>query len=384
MTTSVTDIFVEDLGELSGRRSVKWQDTGHNMISLATAEMDVLLPEPVQSAVIDCVRRGDSGYAVTDPLEHAYAEFASTTLKRSNVVASRVRSCPNVLQGIQVLLNHFDQGSHPVMVNSPVYGDLWPCVQQHGRAVEDVPLLLSEGHYTLDLPAIEKSFRSGVRSWILCNPHNPVGRAWTTSELRAALELASEYDVLLISNEVHFALSRSHTVAVSALDVHEAGRCRLLVLDSASKSFNLAGLKSAVVVSGPRMEAELDAIPQGSFGRPGILGVAAAEAAFLEGGAWLHNLRRELDRSYDKLHRWVDTFDCAVTLTEAESTYLGWLHVADGDLPRFSEALAVARVRLTPGSLFGGDQYSNYFRVNFGCHPHTLDTALMRMKASLG
>jgi cystathionine beta-lyase len=239
-----------------------------------------------------------------------------------------------------------------------------------------VPLAGTE----LDLAALEAAFAAHPAAYILCNPHNPVGRVHTVDELSELVRLARLYHVPIISDEIHGALVLPGATFTPLLSVPGAAEVALAVV-SASKAFNLAGLKCAAIVSAsPSMARVVDGLAVEVTERTGHLGVLAAVAAFTEGDAWLSSLITTLAARRDQLSSLLATQLPALRWAPPEATYLAWLDASalGRDAEPRDRFLTEARVAVEPGTRFGAAG-SGFIRLNFATSPEILTEAVTRM-----
>jgi len=268
------------------------------------------------------------------------------------------------------------------VINPPVYPPFFTALPESGCRVVEAPLARDGDGYTFDLDALATAFRTGARVHLLCSPHNPIGRVWTEAELRGVAELADRYGVLVLADEIHAPLvlpgSRHVPFATIAGD-------RCVTFTSASKAWNLAGLKCAVAVTGGPDGRELLArLPWEARYRAGLLGVHAAVAAFTEGGPWLDALLAHLDRNRRLLGDLLAERLPEVVHRPPEASYLSWLDLSAyglGDDPA-QVLLERGRVALEPGPHFGR-QGAGFARLNIGTSRSLLTEAVDRMAAAL-
>ena len=239
--------------------------------------------------------------------------------------------------------------------------------------------------YRLDLPALEAAFAAHPAVYLLCNPQNPVGRVHSRDELTALVRLARLYGVTIISDEIHAPLVLPGAQFTPLLSVPGAGQVAVSVV-SASKAFNLAGLKCAAIVTGsPAMAALVERFPPDVRWRTGHLGVLATVAAFTEGDAWLDALLIELDARRAQLDAQLRTRLPELSWVPPEATFLAWLDcraLGEDDAPR-ELFLSRGRVGLEPGTRFGA-RGAGFVRLNFGTSADILDEATTRMTSATG
>jgi cystathionine beta-lyase len=377
---------VPPLDVLRERRSAKWRTFDADVLPLPVAEHDFELAPPVAEALRTAVERSDTGYAVAVPaVGEALARFAAERW-RWDIDPVRVSPVADVGVGAVELLRVLTRPGDRVVISPPVYPPFYRWVPEAGATVVEVPLAATDDGWRLDLAGLERAFaeeRPAVH--LLCSPHNPVGRVHSPDELAALVELARRYDVVLVSDEIHAPLVLPGATFTPLLTVPGAAEVTVALL-SASKAFNLAGLKCAAVVSASaRMAEAVGRLPDDLRWRVGHFGVLATVAAFTEGGEWLDRLVLTLDRRRTQLGTLLAERLPAVRWTPPEATYLAWLDCRSagaGDAPR-TACLERGRVALEPGTNFGspGD---GHLRLNFGTSAEILDEAVARMARALG
>jgi cystathionine beta-lyase len=271
------------------------------------------------------------------------------------------------------------------VLTTPVYNAFFEVVEAAGRRVVEAPL--GEGH-RLDLDSLARAFATategGARAvLLLSNPHNPTGTVHTADELAAVARLADEHGVRVLSDEIHGALVYSTSTFTPYLAV--PGTENGIVVSSASKAWNLAGLKAAVIAPGPDAVADVRRLhPFVTFGAS-HLGVVAHVAAWRDGRQWLARLLDELDANRTLLARLVAERLPGAELTVPEATYLAWLDLRGlglGERPA-TRLVDTARVALSDGPLFGTPG-AGHARVNFATSPEILTEAIDRIARSLG
>jgi cysteine-S-conjugate beta-lyase len=376
---------VPPLDVLRERRSAKWRTFDADVLPLPVAEHDFELAPPVAEALRTAVELSDTGYAMAVPaVGEALAGFAAA---RWGWELDPVRVSPvaDVGVGAVELLRVLTRPGDRVAISPPVYPPFFRWVPEAGATVVEVPLASTDDGWRLDLAGLERAFaeeRPAV--YLLCSPHNPVGRVHSPDELAALVELARRYDVVLVSDEIHAPLVLPGATFTPLLTVPGAADVTIALL-SASKAFNLAGLKCAAVVSASdRMAEAVDRLSLDLRWRVGHFGVLATVAAFTEGGEWLDRLVLTLDRRRAELGTLLAERLPAVRWTPPEATYLAWLDcraAGAGDAPR-NTCLERGRVALEPGTNFGrpGD---GHVRLNLGTSAEILDEAVARMARAL-
>jgi cystathionine beta-lyase len=270
-----------------------------------------------------------------------------------------------------------------VVINPPVYPPFFHLIPEAGGTVVEVPLLDDGSDYSLDLEGIEAAFAAGARAFLLCNPQNPVGLVHSAASLAAVAKLAAKYDVTVVSDEIHSLLTHSTSTFTPFLSVSDAAREHGIAVTSASKAFNLAGVKCAIMVAASdRSLGYLDAMSVEVGWRTSILGLHATVAALTDGDDWLAGTVVALEESKRLLAELLASELPEVGFRAPDATYLAWLDFRKlgwGDDP--SIRALERRVALNPGPDFGTEG-RGFTRLNFACSPEVLTDALRRLAAA--
>jgi cystathionine beta-lyase len=384
MDFGVPELPVEPLEVLRQRRSAKWQTYPADVLPLTVAEMDFALAPPVTQALHEAVERSDTGYAMAVPeLGGALARFAARRWDWDIDPAS-VTAVTDVGVGVVELLRVLIRPGDAVVISPPVYPPFFDWVPEAGGRLLEVPLACGPAGWRLDLAAMETAFATHPAAYVLCNPHNPVGRVHTADELAALVRLARIYRVTIIRNEIHGPLVLPGATFTPLLTVPGAADVAVSVL-SASKAWNLAGLKcAAVVTAAPGMAAVADGFPADIRWRIGHFGVIATIAAFTAGEPWLDQLLATLDHRRALLSDLLRQRLPMLTWHPPEATYLAWLNcTALGPDNQARELfLGHGHVALEPGLRFGAAG-GGYARLNFATGTSILDQATAQMATAV-
>ena len=381
MGERILGVSLDDLRR--DRTSVKWRRYGPDVIPLWIAEMDCAPCPAVVDAVSAAVRRGDTGYAMTDEYAVALASFAEAEWNWGFDPRTTTR-VTDVLTGITHLLGLFTDAGGPVVVSPPVYNAFYEVVEAAGRRIVEAPLD-SAGRLDFDCVAnvfAELGGRGERAVYLLSNPHNPLGTVHSAGELATLAALAAEHSVQVVSDEIHGPLVFSTSTFTPYLTV--PGSARGITVTSASKAWNLAGLKAAVLVPGELAVDELRRLhPFVTFGAS-HLGVIAQTAAYADGREWVHRLVEELGANRRLLDELVSAELPGAVLTVPEATYLAWIDLRPlglGDHPG-PELEKRARVGLSDGPAYGSGG-AGHARLNFATSAEILREAVARIAGCL-
>lgn len=380
LEVAVANPFADlDLERLRRRTSAKWRAYPDDVLPLWVAEMDAVIAPPIAAAVQEALENGDTGY----PSGHAYADamasFASDRWGWSFDPTSTAMVA-DVMSGVRELSRATGSDTSAVVVTPPVYPPFFGVATKLGRTIVEAPL---DAGGRLNQAALEAAFAeatSGGRSavMLLCNPHNPTGTVHTRAELEMVAGLARQYGVRVISDEIHSPLIMPTATFTPYLSV--AGSERDFAVASASKGWNLAGFKAALVVAGPDAVDELTSF--GLYGA-GHIAVIAHTAAFNHARDWLDGAIAGIDTNRRLLGDLLETHLPEVRYEMPEATYLAWLDCRDlglGDDPA-KAFLEQSRVALSAGTGFG-TAGNGFARLNLATSPEILTEAVTRMGAA--
>lgn len=381
----MTEVHALPLHELRRRKSVKWRQFPSDVLPLPVAEMDFPIAEPIKSALHDMVDRSDTGYLGPFPeMFEAFAQFSQLRWKWS-VDVSHMRIATDVGVGTVEVLRTLINRGEKVMLNSPVYDNMWRWVAEVEATLVDVPLTNENGEYSLDLNNIEREYRDGVKVHILCHPHNPVGAIFTSDSLSQLASLAKRYGVHIISDEIHGPLVFERRDFTPFLAVSDDAKDVGVTVTSASKGFNLAGLKCAVIVtSSAAIREKINSMPISVAFRASLFGAVAATAAFRDSDSWLDGVVSTLNQNRELIRNLIDTKIPAIKYRAPDFGYLAWLDLSAlqlGDDPA-KTILERGKLALNGGHMYG-PRNAQYVRMNFGTSPEIITEAFDRIMKSL-
>ena len=365
---------------LRKRRSEKWQAHPEDVLPLFVAETDVLLAPAVQERLADAVADGDTGYFTEiDRLAGVCARYYSRF--GFDVPEESVIPVNDVGVGVRETLARVLPAGAGVVYTPPVYMPFAPWIRRVGMSPVAVPLIDHDGEDPqLDLPGIERALAGGARGVLLSHPHNPTGVLHSDSELAALADLVASYDdAVVVSDEIWAPLSMPGVDFHSFLAASDTAREVGLVVSSASKAFNLAGLKCAFVINGnpKRFEVRRSALS----GAVGHFGALAGEAALVDSLDWLEDLRSALASNLDLMEALIAEHLPHARWRRPDAGFVAWIDLRGypglGDNPA-TFFLDEGRVALSPGPAFGAGG-KGFARVNFACSEDLLAEAVRRM-----
>lgn len=376
------DVDSIDLAALRGRLSAKYQYYEADVIPAWVAEMDFPLAAPVAQALHAAIDRSDTGYRSAIGLADALVHFASERWDWY-ISPERVTAIPDVLTGVAQSLVLLTEPGDGVVVNTPVYPPFFSTVRDVSRRrLVDVPMLRhDDGTYDWDLAGLDAAFaRPDVTAFVMSNPHNPTGSVPSRETLAAIVERAAAHDVLIVSDEIHGPLALPHRPHVPLLTV-APDDVNAVVLVSASKAWNLPGLKCAQLVATARTAPVLAArLPLEVTYGTGHLGAIAATVAYREGGDWLDHVIAILDRNRLLVGDLLVEHLPRARYAAPDASYLAWIDFGGYDLGDDPSAAFRdrGRVALSPGPTYGPGG-AGYARLNFATSPAILHEIVRRL-----
>ncbi len=361
-----------------------------DLLPLWVADMDFPAPQPVLDALQERVHHGVFGYS--EPDESYYEAVRSWFATRLGVAVDRswFVLAPGVVFALAAAVRAFTQPGDAVLVQPPVYYPFFSVVKDNGRTVVEAPLSyhVETASYDIDFGQFERAAaRQDVKLFLLCNPHNPVGRAWTHDELWRLGDICRKHDVLVVSDEIHADFARGGHEHASFLSLGDGYAQRCIACTAPSKTFNLAGLQVAnVFVADPEARAKFrHAVAQTGYSQLNALGLVAAQASYEHGAPWLDELKVYLDGNYLFLKECLAKEAPELKVIDLQSTYLVWvdcraLGLDDRQLRRLVED--EAGLWLDMGTMFGSGG-SGFVRINIACPRATLQDACTRLAGAV-
>ena len=366
---------------LRERTSTKWRAYPADVLPLFVAETDFPLAPAITARLRTAVEIGDTGYTPPKPgIAEAYAGFARRRYGWE-IDPAHVRSTGDVVMGLVEILRATISLGDRVVITPPVYPPFYDLIPEAGGVVETVPLLADAG-YTLDLAGIEAALAGGARAVLLCNPHNPTGTVHSRETLAELAEIAARHGAIVVSDEIHAPLVHAPATFTPFLSASPVAASVGYAVASASKAFNLAGLKCALIsTAADHTRRVVQGLPKEVEWRTGHFGALAGVAAFSpESDEWLDALLAALDANRHLLADLLAEHVPAARYAIPDAGYLAWVDLSGlgwGEDPA-ERILTEARVAVHHGPTFG-DEGRGFVRVNFGCSPEVLREAIERI-----
>ena len=380
----MTKLSALPLSQLQKRKSAKWREFPSDVLPLPVAEMDFEIAKPIRDVLQEMIEGSDTGYL--GPIPELGINLAKFSKARWGweVDPEQVFTATDVGVGMVEMARTVVNPGDSIMINSPVYHNMNNWIAELKCKSYDAPLTKTGLHYTLDLDAVERGYKAGVKAHFLCNPHNPVGTVFNKEELVALAELAKKYGVTVFSDEIHAPLTYDATQFVPFLAVSETAREVGICVTAASKSWNLAGLKCATVITAhPKQQERAKAMPAAVHFRASLFGAVASATAY-QCSDWLDSAIETFDSNRNYLKKLLTQSLPTVGYRVPDFSYLAWLDLTSlnlGENPA-QTLLEKGKLALNAGAMFGADS-GNFVRLNFATSEEILDDAVSRIASCL-
>ena len=368
------------LAQLQKRRSAKWRMFPSDVLPLPVAEMDFEIAKPIRDVLGEMLKGSDTGYLGPIPeLGINFAKFAKARWGWE-IDPEQVFIATDVGVGMVEMARTVVNPGDLIMINSPVYHNINNWIAELKCKSYDAPLNKDGLHYTLDLDVVERGYANGVKAHFLCSPHNPVGTVFTRDELAALAELAKKYGVTIFSDEIHAPLTYDAKSFVPFLAVSDVAREVGICVTSASKSWNLAGLKCATIITAhPKQQERAKLMPMAVHYRASLFGAVASATAY-ECVDWLDSAIETMDSNRKYLAKLLTQNFPSVGYRIPDFSYLAWLDLAELKLGADPAEIILehGKLALNSGTTFGQESGS-FVRLNFATSEEILDEAISRM-----
>ncbi len=381
--------------QMRARRGVKWNRFPADVLPAWVADMDFAVPDEVQDAIEAVVSKRDYGYGNghgvrdgKDGLAFAFAEYAMANFDWGShtVDPDGVLPVTDLIQGMYSPVYAFSEPGDGIVVQTPIYPPFLDTIASTGRRLVENRLVDDGTKMALDVEGLRQVVDSNTRLMMVPNPHNPTGRCFTRDELNAMAQVAIEHDMIIISDEIHADLVFSGHQHIPFASLSPEIAARTITLTSATKGFNIPGLRCALMYFGSLELKERfhKTMPARLLGAPNVIGIDATIAAWRYGQPWLKDVMAVMEANRDRLTEFLAKEMPAIKYRQPEATYLGWLDCTALNLGRspFEFFLERAKVGLMEGANFG-EAGVGKVRLNFGTSPKILDEILDRMAQSI-
>jgi len=374
-----------NLAELHTHRSEKWRGFPQDVLPLPVAEMDFPVAEPIKATLTEMVSHSDLGYL--GPIPELGLGFKKFAAERWNwtVDEKQVRAATDVGVAVVEILRVFTQPGDSILISSPVYHNFYTWINETKLTLVDVPFERTgdevKNPWLINWQAIEKAYESGIKVHLLCSPHNPLGFIYTEQDLLKIVALAKKHDVLVISDEIHAPLTFPGETFIPILSLGADAEAVSVAVTAASKGWNIAGLKCAIIISqNPEMNSKLANLAPAMHYRASLLGGFATAVAFADSGVWLDSAIAQLDHNRHLIKDLLAEKLPTVRYHLPQNSYLAWLDVESLNLGVDPSVTLIekGRVAFNPGHAFG-KQCDQYVRLNFATSPEIITEAIERI-----
>ena len=374
-----------NLAELHTHRSEKWRGFPQDVLPLPVAEMDFPVAEPIKAILTEMVSHSDLGYL--GPIPELGLGFKKFAAERWNwtVDEKQVRAATDVGVAVVEILRVFTQPGDSILISSPVYHNFYTWINETKLTLVDVPFERTgdevKNPWLINWQAIETAYASGIKVHLLCSPHNPLGFIYTEQDLLKIVALAKKHNVLVISDEIHAPLTFPGETFIPILSLGADAEAVSVAVTAASKGWNIAGLKCAIIISqNPEMNSKLANLAPAMHYRASLLGGFATAVAFADSGVWLDSAIAQLDHNRHLIKKLLAEKLPTVRYHIPQNSYLAWLDVESLNLGVDPSVTLIekGRVAFNPGHAFG-KQCDQYVRLNFATSPEIITEAIERI-----
>ena len=366
----------------TGTGSLKWDRyKDRPILPLWVADMDFASPPAVVAALQDRALHGVFGYTI--PYEEVVGEVLNYLRKRHglSVTAEMLVWLPGLVPALNLACRTFGEAGSGVLINTPVYPPFLSAPVFSDRTRIAVPLLTHGDRWDIDWDAMEAAVTPGTKLFILCHPHNPVGRVWSRDDLARIVDFCVRHDLVLVSDEIHCDLILDDVPHVPALALGPDATARCIALYAPSKTYNLPGLACAfAVIPDETLRQRFKRTAHGIITEINAFGYAGCAAAYQHGEPWRRELITYLRGNRDLVFTFVRTHLPGIVMRPMAATYLAWLDVRGLNLDTPHQFFEDAGVGLSNGIDFGAP---GFLRLNFGCPRAMLQEGLDRMKRAV-
>ncbi len=378
-----------NLAELHTHRSEKWRGFPQDVLPLPVAEMDFPVAEPIKAILTEMVAHSDLGYL--GPIPELGLGFKKFAAERWNwtVDEKQVRAATDVGVAVVEVLRVFTKPGDSILISSPVYHNFYTWINETKLTLVDAPFERTGDEATnpwvINWDSIEKAYASGIKVHLLCSPHNPLGFIYTKQDLLKIVALAKKHNVLVISDEIHAPLTFPGETFVPILTLGADAESVSVTVTAASKGWNIAGLKCAIIISqNTEMNSKLANLAPAMHYRASLLGGFATAVAFADSGVWLDTVIAQLDHNRHLIKKLLAEKLPTVRYHIPQNSYLAWLDLDSLHLGADPSVtlLEKGRVAFNPGHSYG-KQCDQYVRLNFATSPEIITEAIDRIARAI-
>ncbi|MGM8211951.1 MalY/PatB family protein [Virgibacillus sp. W0430] len=377
----------EDVQNRKETKSYKWDalDTvfkSKDVLPMWVADMDFKAPEAVNEAIRNRADHGIYGYTIIDSeIKEAIVKWVENRHLWS-IKQNWLSFSPGVITSLHIAIQAFTQPNDKILLQTPVYTPFFQIIKGSNRQVIENELILDNNYYKIDFTDLENKFKQGIKAFILCSPHNPVGRVWKKEELLEIGRLCLKYNVLILADEIHADLTFPGNQHIPIASLSDEIAQQTITCMSPTKTFNLAGLQASYMITTDERKRTIinDALAQQGFNMLNTIGVIAMEAAYKHGESWLQSLMQLLEQHKTWAIDQLET-NTSLKVVRSEGTYLLWVDCSS--LQMDSEALhkfmiEEAKVGLNPGAAYG-EAGAAFMRINIACPRQMLEKGINRI-----
>lgn len=364
---------------------------GSDVMHLGVADMDYRSPKPIIEAMQNIVEKGVFGYTIWP---ENYEELVSQWMKRRYEQETKtewVVFSPRINMALNMAVETFTNEGDGIVLHTPAYTALQNAVEKYNRVMIESPLVLENGRYKMDFQQLRRNLdekkAQGVcaKIMLLCNPHNPTGRVWEIEELQEVVDICKEYDLLLISDEIHEDFVKKGYKFVSCLHFQEDLQGRMIVCNSITKTFNVPGviLSNLLIPDQGIRERMKETMDRWGLHNPNIFAAGIMEAAYTQCDEWIEQVNAYLDENYEFLKKYLEKNMPELEVIPSEGTYMAWvqtekLQISPEELEKFF--IEDAKVSVYMGSRYG-KHTDSFIRINIATSRSYLQEALERIRA---
>lgn len=364
---------------------------GSDVMHLGVADMDYRSPKPIIEAMQNIVEKGVFGYTIWP---ENYEELVSQWMKRRYEQETKtewVVFSPRINMALNMAVETFTNEGDGMVLHTPAYTALQNAVEKYNRVMIESPLVLENGRYKMDFQQLRRNLdekkAQGVcaKIMLLCNPHNPTGRVWEIEELQQVVDICKEYNLLLISDEIHEDFVKKGHKFVSCLHFQEDLQGRMIVCNSITKTFNVPGviLSNLLIPAQGIRERMKETMDRWGLHNPNIFAAGIMEAAYTQCDEWIEQVNAYLDENYEFLKKYIEKNMPELEVIPSEGTYMAWvqtekLQISPEELEKFF--IEDAKVSVYMGSRYG-KHTDSFIRINIATSRSYLQEALERIRA---